>query len=184
MDLASQKHAIWALAAVAFIESSFFPIPPDIMLIPMVLAARRSAWRYAATCTIASVLGGMLGYAIGALLYDSVGQPIINFYRLHDEFNLFTDRYNDWGVWVVVAAAITFVPFKLATIASGIANLDFATFTLASFGGRGFRFFMVTALLYYFGQPIRKFIEKRLGIMFAFFCVFLIGGFLLLKLIH
>ena len=184
MDLASQKHAIWALAAVAFIESSFFPIPPDIMLIPMVLAARRNAWRYAATCTIASVLGGMLGYAIGALLYDSIGQPIINFYSLHDEFNLFINRYNYWGVWVVVAAAITFVPYKLATIASGIASLDFASFTLASFGGRGLRFFVITALLFYFGKPIQKFIEKRLGIMFALFCVFLIGGFLLLKLIH
>ena len=184
MDLASQKYAIWALAAVAFVESSFFPIPPDIMLIPMVLAARESAWRYAAICTIASVLGGMLGYAIGAFLYDSVGLPIINLYNLHDEFELFTNGYNEWGIWVILAAAITFVPFKLATIASGIADLEFSKFILASSGGRGFRFFLVAALLYYFGQPIREFIEKRLAMLFVLFCILLIGGFMLIKLVH
>ena len=183
MDLASRKNAVWALCAVAFIESSVFPIPPDILLIPMVLAARDKAWRYAAMCTIASVLGGMLGYAIGAGLYDSVGRPIMDFYHLHDEFNVFTEKYNEWGIWVVVGAAITFLPFKLATIASGITGLEFTSFVYASIAGRAFRFFVVAALLYYFGQPIRDFIEKRLGLMFTIFCVLLIGGFALLKLI-
>ena len=183
MEMAAQKNAPWVLAAVAFVESSVFPIPPDVLLIPMVLAARNSAWRYAAICTIASVLGGMLGYAIGSGLYEGVGRPILDFYGYGAKFSDFTARYNEYGGWIVFIAGVTPFPYKVITIASGVTDLDFATFTTASVLARGLRFFVVAALLYWIGQPIREFIEKRLGLLFTIFCVLLIGGFLLIKLI-
>ena len=181
MDLASRPHAVWALAAVAFIESSVFPIPPDVLLIPMILAARDRAWRYAAICTIASVLGGMLGYAIGAGLYEGVGRPILDFYGYSAKFSDFTARYNEYGGWIVFIAGVTPFPYKVITIASGVTDLDLFTFTGASVLARGLRFFLVAALLYWMGPPIRDFIEKRHGIVFTVFCVLLIGGFVLLK---
>ena len=183
MDLAAQKNAVWVLAAVAVVESSVFPIPPDVLLIPMVLAARNSAWRYAAICTIASVLGGMLGYAIGSGLYEGVGRPILDFYGYGAKFSDFTARYNEYGGWIVFIAGVTPFPYKVITIASGVTDLDFATFTTASVLARGLRFFVVAALLYWIGQPIREFVEKRLGLMFTIFCVLLIGGFVLIKFI-
>jgi len=184
MDLASRKNAVWVLAAVAFVESSVFPIPPDVLLIPMILAARNSAWRYAAICTIASVLGGMLGYAIGAGLYEGVGRPILDFYGYGAKFSDFTAQYNEYGGWIVFMAGVTPFPYKVITIASGVTQLDLGTFTIASVLARGLRFFVVATLLYYIGQPIREFIEKRLGLMFTLFCVLLIGGFVLLKFMH
>jgi len=183
LEMAAKKNAVWVLAAVAFVESSVFPIPPDVLLIPMVLAARNSAWRYAAICTIASVLGGMLGYAIGSGLYEGVGRPILDFYGYGAKFSDFTARYNEYGGWIVFIAGVTPFPYKVITIASGVTDLDFATFTTASVLARGLRFFVVAALLYWIGQPIREFIEKRLGLLFTIFCVLLIGGFLLIKLI-
>ena len=183
MEMAAQKNAVWVLAAVAFVESSVFPIPPDVLLIPMVLAARNSAWRYAAICTIASVLGGMLDYAIGSGLYEGVGRPILDFYGYGAKFSDFTARYNEYGGWIVFIAGVTPFPYKVITIASGVTDLDFATFTTASVLARGLRFFVVAALLYWIGQPIREFVEKRLGLLFTIFCVLLIGGFLLIKLI-
>ena len=184
MDLAARKNAVWVLAAVAFVESSVFPIPPDVLLIPMILAARNSAWRYAAICTIASVLGGMLGYAIGAGLYEGVGRPVLDLYGYGTKFADFTSQYNEYGGWIVFMAGVTPFPYKVITVASGVTNLDFGTFTIASVLARGLRFFVVAALLYYIGQPIREFIEKRLGLMFTLFCVLLIGGFVLLKFVH
>ena len=183
MEMPAQKNAVWVLAAVAFVESSVFPIPPDVLLIPMVLAARNSAWRYAAICTIASVLGGMLGYAIGSGLYEGVGRPILDFYGYGAKFSDFTARYNEYGGWIVFIAGVTPFPYKVITIASGVTDLDFATFTTASVLARGLRFFVVAALLYWIGQPIREFVEKRLGLLFTIFCVLLIGGFVLIKLI-
>ena len=184
MGLAARRNTIWVLAAIAFVESSVFPIPPDVLLIPMILAARNSAWRYAATCTIASVLGGMLGYVIGAGLYEGVGRPILDFYSYGGKFADFTTRYNEYGGWIVFMAGVTPFPYKVITIASGVTKLDFATFTLASVLSRGLRFFIVAALLYYIGQPIREFIEKRLGLMFTLFCILLISGFVILKFMH
>ena len=183
MDLASHKNAVWALCAAAFIESSVFPIPPDVLLIPIILAAREKAWRYAAMCTIASVLGGMLGYAIGAGLYESVGRPILEFYDYAAKFSDFSDAYNEYGGWIVFVAGVTPFPYKVITIASGVTELDLTTFTVASVLARGLRFFMVATLLYYFGPPIREFIEKRLWLMFAVFCALLFSGFILLKVI-
>jgi membrane protein YqaA with SNARE-associated domain len=181
MGLAARKDAIWVLAAIAFIESSVFPIPPDVLLIPMVLAARDRAWRYAAVCTIASVLGGMLGYAIGLYLFESAGQPLLEFYGYAAKFDEFRGRYNEWGAWIVFIAGLTPFPYKVITIASGVAELDFTVFSIASVLARGLRFFIVAALLWWLGPPVREFIEKRLGLMTIIFCVLLLGGFIVAK---
>jgi membrane protein YqaA with SNARE-associated domain len=181
MGLAARKDAVWVLAAVAFIESSVFPIPPDVLLIPMILAARESAWRYAAVCTIASVLGGMLGYAIGLFLFESAGLPLLEFYGYAAKFEEFRGRYNEWGAWIVFIAGLTPFPYKVITIASGVTELDFAVFSIASVLARGLRFFLVAALLWWLGPPVREFIEKRLGLMTILFCVLLLGGFLVAK---
>ncbi len=181
MGLAARKDAIWVLAAIAFIESSVFPIPPDVLLIPMVLAARDNAWRYAAVCTIASVLGGMLGYAIGMFLFEAAGQPLLELYGYAAKFDEFRGRYNEWGAWIVFIAGLTPFPYKVITIASGVAELDFAVFTVASVLARGLRFFIVAALLWWLGPPVREFIEKRLGLMTIVFCVLLLGGFVVAK---
>ncbi len=181
MALAARKDAVWVLAAIAFIESSVFPIPPDVLLIPMVLAARDSAWRYAAVCTIASVLGGMLGYAIGMFLFESAGQPLLELYGYAAKFDEFRGRYNDWGAWIVFIAGLTPFPYKVITIASGVTELDLAVFTVASVLARGLRFFAVAALLWWLGPPVREFIEKRLGLMTIVFCVLLLGGFIVAR---
>jgi membrane protein YqaA with SNARE-associated domain len=181
MGLAARKDAIWVLAAIAFIESSVFPIPPDVLLIPMVLAARDSAWRYAAVCTIASVLGGMAGYAIGLFLFESAGLPLLEFYGYAAKFEEFRGRYNEWGAWIVFIAGLTPFPYKVITIASGVTELDLAIFTIASILARGLRFFIVAALLWWLGPPVREFIEKRLGLVTIVFCVLLLGGFIVAK---
>ena len=181
MGLAARKDAIWVLAAIAFIESSVFPIPPDVLLIPMVLAARDRAWRYAAVCTIASVLGGMVGYAIGMFLFEAAGQPLLELYGYAAKFDEFRSRYNEWGAWIVFVAGLTPFPFKVITIASGVTELDLAVFTVASVFARGLRFFIVAALLWWLGPPVREFIEKRLGLMTIVFCVLLLGGFIVAR---
>ena len=183
MSLSARPNAIWALAAISFIESSFFPIPPDVLLIPMVLAARSQWFRIAFICTVASVIGGMFGYAIGYYLYDSIGRPLLDFYGYTAKFEDFQIRYNEWGAWIVFVAGVTPFPYKVITIASGVTKLDLATFTGASILARGLRFFVVAALLWWIGPPIREFIEKRLGLVFTVFVVLLVGGFILLKLL-
>ena len=181
MGLASRRNSIWVLAAVAFIESSVFPIPPDILLIPMVLAARNRAWRFAAVCTIASVLGGMLGYVIGMFLYESAGLPLLELYGDANKFNEFSSRYNEWGAWIVFIAGLTPFPYKVITIASGVTELNLVVFTVASVLARGLRFFIVAALLWWLGPPVREIIEKRLGLVTIIFCVLLLGGFIVAK---
>ena len=183
INLASSPHALWFLAVVAFIESSFFPIPPDIMLIPMVLAMPQKAWRIAGVATIASVLGGYFGYGIGMFLFDTIAKPILNFYGYMQQFDTFKDYYHQWGAWIVFGAGITPFPYKIITIASGVVNLDLATFTIASVVARGMRFYLVAWLLKKYGEPMKSFIEKNLGILSVLFLVLLIGGFLLLKFI-
>lgn len=181
MALSARKDAIWALAFIAFIESSFFPIPPDLLLIPMVLAAPFRAWRIAAVCTIASVLGGLFGYAIGYFLYEGVGKPLFEFYGYAEKFEWFTDHYNEWGFWIVFTSGFSPIPYKVFTIASGLAQMDLASFTLGSVFGRGGRFFLVAGLLLWQGEAIREFIEKRLALMTLVFCVLLVGGVVVLK---
>jgi len=178
MGLAARPNAIWALAAISFIESSVFPIPPDVLLIPMVLAAPTRAWRMAAVCTISSVLGGMFGYGIGFLFYETVGRLIVQFYGLQDWFASFQTYFDSWGWWFVIFAGITPFPYKVITIASGIASFDIIAFTAASILARALRFFLVAALLYRFGPSIRAFVEKRLGLVTAAFFILLIGGFI------
>ena len=181
MSLAATRHAERALAGVSFIESSFFPIPPDVLLIPMVLSERSKWIRYAVICTIASVLGALLGYAIGAFLFDLIGQPILKLYNAEQSFAKIQDWYDTWGGWGVLFAAITPFPYKVLTIFSGFTGLDLVTFIAVSVIGRGFRFFLVTWLLNRFGAPIRTFIEKHLGLLFTIFMVLLVGGFVAIR---
>ncbi|MFQ5972494.1 MAG: YqaA family protein [Alphaproteobacteria bacterium] len=183
MALAEKPWALWALAAVAFIESSVFPIPPDVMLIPMVLSVRRKAWLFAGVCTAASVLGGFAGYLIGLLLFDVVGRPILEFYHYTERFEDFRDAYNAWGAWIVAFFGVTPFPYKVITIASGVTALDPLTFGVASVVSRGLRFFIVAGLLWYFGPPIRSFIERRLGLMATLFFVLLFAGFLIIRFV-
>lgn len=181
MDLATRPYALWALALIAFAESSFFPIPPDILLAPMVLAAPHKAWKYALVCTVASVLGGVAGYGIGYFLFDSYGQPILDFYGMMDKFDTFKGSYNEWGAWIVAGAGMTPFPYKVITITSGVTQLNFAVFMIASVLARGARFFLVAGLLWKFGPPIRDFVEKYLGWVTAAAFSLLVGGFVVAK---
>ena len=181
MELAAHRRAPWALAGVSFIESSVFPIPPDVILIPMVLAERRKAWFYATLCTVASVVGGAFGYFIGYFLFETVGEPILRFYGYQEAFQDFAARYNSWGAWIVFMAGVTPFPYKVITIASGATQLNFFIFMLASVAARGLRFFVVAGLLYWFGPPMKDFIERRLGLLFTIFVILLLGGFALVK---
>jgi len=183
LALAAGRHAPAALAGVSFAESSIFPIPPDALLIPMVIA-RRSRWFwFAVICTVASIVGGAFGYLIGAAAFDTIAQPILAFYGYADKFDDFAARYNDYGAWIVFIAGLTPFPYKVITIASGATGLDFAVFMLASALSRGIRFFAVSGLLYLFGPPIKTFIEKRLGLVFTVAVVLLVGGFVVAKLL-
>jgi len=181
MGLAAHRHALAALAIVSFAEASFFPIPADILLIPMVVATREKAWRIALVCTIASVLGGMFGYGIGYFLYETLGQWVLNFYGYAKQFAEYQSLYNKHGFWIVMVGGLTPLPYKVVTIASGLARQDLATFVLGSVLSRGIRYFVVAALLYYFGPPIRDWIERRMGLAATIFVVLLIGGFVLIK---
>jgi membrane protein YqaA with SNARE-associated domain len=181
MGIAAHPQARWGLAGVSFAESSFFPIPPDIILIPMVLAERRKWISFALICTIASVVGGIAGYAIGAFLFEQIARPILEFYGYAGKFDTFAARYNEWGAWIVLIAGLTPFPYKVITIASGATGLAFPVFMLTSIVARGLRFFIVAGLLYRFGPPIREFIEARLGILFTIFVVVLLGGFVVAR---
>lgn len=181
MRLSGHRHALWALAAVSFIESSVFPIPPDILIIPMVLAAPQRAWKIALVATVASVLGGILGYAIGAFLFDSLGRPLLDFYGYAGKFATFEAKYNEWGAWIVAGAGFTPFPYKVITIASGVTHLDPVVFIISSILSRGARFFLIAALLWKFGEPIRSFIDRYLPLLATAFFLLLFGGFIALR---
>lgn len=180
MRLAAHPHALAWLAFIACIESIFFPIPPDVMIIPMVLAAREKAWKIAAVATIASAVGGVIGYGIGYFLYEEIGRPIIDFYGYADKYSTFQGWYEAYGAWIVGAGGFTPIPYKVITIASGVVQLDFTTFLVVSIISRGARFFLVAALLWRFGAPIRGFVEARLGLLAAIFFIMLFLGFLVI----
>lgn len=180
---AGHRHALWILALVSFVESSIFPIPPDILLIPMVLAAPTRAWRIALVCTISSVLGGLAGYAIGLFLFEQFGRPVLDFYGYTTRFAEFQESYNQYGAWAVFIAGLTPFPYKVITILSGVTDLNIWVFTISSIFARGIRFFVVAGLLWKFGEPIKTFIEKRLGLLFTLFVVLLVGGFVLAKFV-
>ena len=181
ISLASHRFAIGFLAVVAFLESSIFPIPPDVFVIALVLASRDKAWIMASVCTVFSVIGGLFGYIIGFFLFTSIGDPILEFYGYQDHFSRFKSFYNDWGAWIVFAGGFTPIPYKVITIASGAVHLNLITFLVASIVSRGMRFFLVSALLWYFGPPVRKIIEKNLNFFAILFFAILLLGFIVIR---
>jgi membrane protein YqaA with SNARE-associated domain len=180
MRLAGHDRAPYALFGVAFVESSFFPIPPDVMLVPMILAKRDKAWVYASICTIASVLGGMVGYAIGYVFFDRIGEPIVRFYGYGERFADATQLLNEWGVWVLIAKGMSPFPYKVLTIAAGASKMDLVLFILASIVSRAMRFYVVAALLFWFGERTRDFIERRFNAVTTFL-ILLVGAFIAIK---
>jgi len=175
--LARHRHALPAMGAVSFMESSFFPIPPDVMLVPMVLANREKAFQIALVCTVCSVLGGLLGYAIGYYFFETIGEWLVKTYGLQSGLTAFRTGFDEYGTWIILIKGLTPIPYKLVTIASGAAHFDLFTFVWASILTRGARFFLVAALLWKYGEPIRTFIEKRLTLLTWLFLIALIGGF-------
>jgi membrane protein YqaA with SNARE-associated domain len=181
LEVAAGPNAIWALIAVSFAESSFFPIPGDVLMIPMMLAAPRNAWRIAAIATISSVVGGLLGYAIGYWGFDLVGRPILEFYHAMHRYDALKAGFDQWGAWIIIVKGLTPIPYKLVTIAAGVTHFDLMTFIAASIISRSMRFFFLAALLWWFGPAVRDFIEKRLMLVTTGFAVCLVGGFLVIR---
>lgn len=176
----SRRAPVW-LAVVAFAESSFFPIPPDVLLVPMALARPERAYRLALLCTVASVIGGMLGYLIGYGLYETVAAPLIHFYHYEAAADAFVQRFQEYGLWVILVKGLTPIPYKIVTIASGMAHFSFPVFVAASIVTRGARFFVLAALLRYFGAPARTFIEQRLTLVTTVTLVAIVFGFVVLR---
>jgi membrane protein YqaA with SNARE-associated domain len=181
LALAASPRAPWWLAGVAFAESSVFPIPPDALLIPMVLARPDRAWRLAAICTVASVVGGVLGYIIGFAVFDQVAQPILRLYGYGAAYAAFQAKFQEYGLWIILIKGLTPIPYKIVTIAAGAARFDFAWFMAASVLTRGARFFIVATLLHFFGDSVRVFIERRLTLVTSVLAIGIVGGFLALK---
>jgi membrane protein YqaA with SNARE-associated domain len=181
LTLSEGPYAPASLAAIAFAESSFFPIPPDVLLIPMALARPDRAWRFAAICTVASVLGGAFGYLIGYALFDIVAVPLLHAYHYEAAFERFRQTYAEWGLWVILIKGLTPIPFKIVTIASGAAQFNFPLFIAACIVTRGGRFFLVATLLHYFGEPVRTFIERRLTLVTAAIALGVVFGFVVMR---
>ncbi len=181
MRTAADRRAPQALFWVSFAESSVFPIPPDLMLIPMTLARRAHAWRYAAIATVGSVIGGVAGYAIGYYLLEYIGRPILQLYGQAARFAEVSAWFQDWGVLILIAKGWTPFPYKVLTILAGAAHMNLAAFVAASVVARAMRFFLVAGLLYWFGEPIREFIERRLTAVTTIFVIVLIGGFVAVR---
>lgn len=179
VDAADKPYAVWVLGAVAFAESSFFPVPPDIMLLPMSVAQPKRAWLFAGVCTAASVLGGVLGYAIGALLYDSVGHWLITLYGLGESVETFRASYAKWGAMVILVKGLTPIPYKLVTITSGFAGYNIWLFILLSIITRGGRFFAAAILFNRYGDWIRARVEEHLGLAVAILAAVLVAGFII-----
>jgi membrane protein YqaA with SNARE-associated domain len=175
---AEKRHAAWVLGGVSFAESSFFPIPPDALLIPISLARPDRAYFYAGLCTVTSVLGGIVGYMIGSLLYDSVGQWLVQLYGYGDKVEAFRASYAQWGSLIILLKGATPIPYKIVTITSGFAGYNFFLFMLFSAITRGFRFYLVAFLIKRYGARARAIIEKRLTFWFTLFMVVLVGGIL------
>jgi len=173
---AGKPHALWTMAAISFAESSVFPIPPDVMLIPMALAHPRRAWYYATVCTLASVLGGLVGYAIGALLYESVGQWLINLYGYGDKVESFRAAYAEWGAWIILLKGFTPIPYKVVTITSGFAEYNVFLFIFFSIIARAMRFYLIAVLIHRFGMQAREIIERRLGLWVTLGAIVVFGG--------
>ena len=181
LEKAQHKYAKWYLSLISFAESSFFPIPPDILLIPMALASKANALFYAFICTLFSVLGGILGYAIGYFFYNSVGIYIVDFYHLENSFNIFESYYKEFGILIVLGAGITPFPYKFITIASGVFGLNIFLFIIVSIIGRGLRFYLIAILLYFFGEKIKLIIDKYFNILTIVFFILLVGSVFIIR---
>tara|TARA_B110000116_G_C16559959_1_gene457062 strand:- start:129 stop:713 length:585 start_codon:yes stop_codon:yes gene_type:complete len=183
--LLKSKHpkAPWFLGLISFTESSFFPIPPDIILIPMIITKKVNAFLYAFICTVSSVLGGIFGYLIGLYLFSSVGTIIVDYYGLGDQFTIFENYYYQYGIWIILGAGFTPFPFKFVTIASGVFGLNIFLFIGFSILSRGLRFYLIAFLLRMFGEVIEKLINKYFNILTSIFFILLIGSIVLLKII-
>ncbi|MDR3518813.1 MAG: DedA family protein [Azospirillaceae bacterium] len=177
---AGHPQAWLILAFISFLESSIFPIPPDILLIPMVIADRRNAFRLAALCTISSVIGGYAGYGIGYLAFETLGRKVIDLYHLQTAYDNLRVAFDHYGIWLILIKGMTPIPYKLLTITSGSLHFDLIKFTVASIASRSLRFFLVAALLWKFGEPIRDFIERRLTLVTSVFALLVVGGFVIL----
>jgi membrane protein YqaA with SNARE-associated domain len=185
MALAASPNAAWWLALIAFAESSFFPIPPDALLVPMALARPRAAWRFAAICTVASVAGGALGYLIGFAVFDQVAQPILKLYGYGASYAAFQATFQEYGIRIILVKGLLPIPYKIITIAAGAARFDFWSFMAASLLTRGARFFLVATLLHFCGDAVRDFIDRRLTLVTSAFAVAIVVGFIVIpKLIH
>lgn len=183
LRMAHHRHALRSLAVVSFAESSFFPIPPDVMVIPMVLARREQAYLIATVCTVASVIGGMFGYAIGYYLMESIGQWLVQLYHMESKIEALRHGYDQYGAVIILAKGLTPIPFKLVTIASGLFHFNFPLFVILATITRATRFFIIAALLKRFGEPVQAFIEKRLNLFAWGFLILLAGGFAAVALI-
>ena len=183
LEKSKSPKAVWFLSLVSFTESSIFPIPPDIILIPMIIAKRINAFFYAFICTISSVIGGVAGYCIGFFFFNSIGLLIVNYYGLHNQFTNFETYYQAYGIWIVLGAGFTPFPFKVITIASGLFQLNFFIFIISSLLSRGARFYLVAGLIFLFGESIKNFIDKYFNFLTILFFILLIGGILIIRLI-
>ncbi len=176
-------YGLWVLFLVAFVESSFFPIPPDVFLIALCVSVPTRSFKYAAVCTLGSVLGGAFGYGLGVWFMDSVGQAILDWYHLAGKYQRVQELYQEYGAWAVGAAGFTPLPYKLFTISAGFFKIDFVTFMVVSLFARAGRFFLVAAFIWKFGAPVKAFIDKYFNILSVVFMLLLIGGFAVLKLV-
>lgn len=184
LRIAERPSAPYVMGTVSFAESSFFPIPPDVMLVPMSLARPDKAWTYAAICTVTSVLGGLVGYAIGALLFETLGQWLFRLYGLEAGAESFRTAYAQYGAWIILLKGFTPIPYKLVTITSGFAGYDLLAFTLLSIVTRGARFAVLAALLGRYGTPIKAILDRHLGLVVALLVLIIVGGFAALKFLH
>ena len=183
LQLSARKDAVWWMSAVSFAESSFFPLPPDIMLVPMCLSEPKKLWRYTNICALASLIGGLFGYAVGFYLFESVGRLIIDFYNAQDSFQRFQDMFAEFGPWFLILKGVTPIPYKLLTITAGFAHLDLTVFILCSIVARFSRFYMIAILLHFYGPQVRDIIEKRLMLVTTILLVVVIGGLLSFKFV-
>ncbi|GFM33863.1 VTT domain-containing protein [Desulfovibrio subterraneus] len=179
--VSESQGALRVLAAVSFTESIFFPLPPDLLLIPMALAKRKQAFRLAAICLFTSLLGGILGYGIGYFFMDVVGMPIIHFYGLDDKYLVIKEWYDTYSAWAVAAAGLTPIPYKLCTLTAGAFKIDFWVFIIASTISRGVRFFAIAGLIYMFGEQARYFLEKRFDLVLLATLILGIAGFVVIR---
>lgn len=182
-SLAERPGATWSLYGLAFVESSFFPVPPDVLLIVLTMGKPRRSFWFAAVCTVGSVLGGLMGYAVGMFFFETIGESILRFYGILDDFARVKALYHAYDAWIVFTAGFTPIPYKLFTIGAGACAINLWTFTLASILGRAGRFFLVAALVWRYGPSIKPFLEKHFNVISIVFTAALIGGFLLIKFV-